>query len=269
VAQGRACLCHVHTKFFSSPEKLLVVLERNASIFQTQPQRRWAVDMLKAAHRAGVPLKCVIMAHLQRLETSTDFYNRQRAEYMYQTYLMARILRPHSSPQLWIRAMQRQINVLQFCAEEPGVPGRYWHILRTLLEPFLVGCKPSFAIRSLLRMIRALPPLGRPPPGAVDLSGQMWRGVLEYSFSALDMRPFVGANMGSFIADAMGPPQAGGVLDAELQDWVRRVLRGYITVERKRLAGRIRPFKEGLIAAAWHPRRVEAWLQAGLEVDDL
>jgi hypothetical protein len=38
---------------------------------------------------------------------------------------------------------------------------------------------------------------------------------------------------------------------------------------RQRMERRCKIFKEELIAAAWHPARVSAWLDAGLELEDL
>lgn len=37
----------------------------------------------------------------------------------------------------------------------------------------------------------------------------------------------------------------------------------------RRAAARTALLKEGLVAAVWHPRRVAAWLEAGVELDDL
>jgi hypothetical protein len=51
--------------------------------------------------------------------------------------------------------------------------------------------------------------------------------------------------------------------------WWHRLVREKRQRQRARAEARIAPIKEELIAAAWHPRRVAGWLEAGVDLESL
>lgn len=57
--------------------------------------------------------------------------------------------------------------------------------------------------------------------------------------------------------------------DESTVGWWYRLVREKRKRQRALAEARIAPIKEELIAAAWHPRRVERWLEAGVEIETL
>lgn len=276
VAYGGA-LCHIHKHFFDDPSKAYQLIERNASIFQTLKEREWSVAMLRSPLCMGTQARemaLYVIEGLRKLLASNDWYLKHKADYMYTVFLHAGLLKPSQMPDLWRRGVHRQLRVLQYCANEQTITPQYRQSIQLLLVPYFKHADPEFAVRGLLAAM-AMPTVATNTPAfrAADVSGQMWREVIELCFSELKMRPFAMLNVDTFLDEILDYQRErhpdSTLLRQEMANFVRATLRAHRDAERAKLRRGTAPFKEHLAAHAFRPARVEQALAAGLEVEDL
>lgn len=266
-----APLCHMHREFFTgdTPFELLV---KHASIFQTWSQRKWFAETLASPHFSWKPEYAV---KLNKLMLSRNWYERDKAAYIFDVLVRAKVLHPAAYPDLLARRLRDQSRtVLNSFRTNPSTI--YTHYLTLeLLAPYIDSGNLATTLPRLLRncdydlfsihhpatqtpehqrvaawtqILNTLIPRMSPVAAAFYPCDQLIETIVR-SHETLPGSVF-GRNL---------------VLQAHVKDLLQALqIRGRRIMQR-----RITPFKEELIARAWAPQRIAAALDAGLDTEDL
>jgi hypothetical protein len=266
-------LCWMHRNFFQTPEPAFKLMEANASIFQTTKERDWIVRMLKAYNarcRTETESTAIATDFKERLEALFDegtWYDRDKAEYIYTICLLSGILKPLDLKSIWIRGVFRQLRVLQFCCRENEVPPYYGILIRQLLLPYFEGADPEMVLPTIFKIMKKTTREVTNQHNVVDISGQMWSEVFTTVVGVMDHTPIAFRETGAFVKPMIEdhtPPFMELVEDlliqlfSEKKDQIREKIKEHISL-----------FKEELIQQRWHPSRIKAALDAGMEIEDL
>jgi hypothetical protein len=257
----KAPLCHLHRDFYSN-RKPTDIIERLSSMDQSYEERQWMIRMARNPHFKWQP---DAIDHIKSLWNRDMSYLTAKAGYIYDTYVKAKLIPPLTLPQIWQWRVRRQINTLRVSDAETPLPPYYRRLILDVLAPYFYNANPVTTLPYLLsRMSTAHP--------QTDISGQMWREIIETTTAVAPNRIWASYPIEDFIKSIdtkLRPFPAAVWWTQGLREFTKALLEGYRDAERGRLARRIEPFKEGVIAEAWHPRRVAQWLDAGLELEDL
>jgi hypothetical protein len=272
----------MHREFFSAPRFFFKVIEKNASIFQTAAEYKWMVQALRAPSLA-IPKKreafqAYAIKRLTEMEGGDSWHARERTLYIYKALLEAGMLSPMDLKSLWRKSMTRQLRVLQFCTATHGISRVYQHEMVLLLKPFLVGAKPGYALPYILSLMGSPhfdAPQAAPAAPAIpmDISGAMWREVITFATEHMDMRSFVGESAECLVKPVVqfhkkARPTSLLLLPG-MEEFIYETVRARQRIERETIVARLAPLKEGIMAAAWRPSRVEAAAECGMDIDEL
>lgn len=278
-------LCHIHEDFYENPDALLEFGLRHASIFQTVAQRNAMRDMFRVAYGIygeefsdtaasllslhwNPPLGRMLVDRNQRWE------RKDKLDYMYQLLLEAKVLEPCRIYELWLRGLKRQTRVLfNSLVDGQATPFTQRIYFRELMGPYLKGAPYDDAFHGCLHMIdpslgASATPRNRAPTREQSLA--FWKFYMESVLSYMNNRDIlsVPAEQEFWEEVALHHPTSP-LKDKALQDYVLALLKATKVAERMRLRSAMDRIREDLMAAAWHPRRVAAALEAGLEVEEL
>ena len=268
-------LCHIHADFYEECDTALQMVRRYSSIFQTAAQRNATRDMLKVADyvHGGIfgQIGLDMIADLWGGARGERWSQRDKADHIYQQFVEAGVLDPLDHMDLWIRGLTRQTRTLlhTFMNRQHDSPFVRRSIADMLVGPYLRGVAIEVALVGLLGTLRrpvfnftATVPLER------QLTLVQW--FLEYAFSLTDNHALIGLSIESDVGDEAAQQSLTSLLhNPQLQDWIRTMLRSLTHAERLKRRRQMNRLREEMMAAAWHPRRVAGWLEAGLEIEDL
>jgi hypothetical protein len=273
----------MHRDFFSAPRFLFKVIEANSSIFQTTDEYKWMVQALRAPSLA-IPKKRAAfrefaIKRMTEMEEGDSWHARERTLYIYKALLEAGILNPMDMKTLWRKAMTRQLRVLQFCTATDGISRHYRQEMVLLLKPFLAGAKPGYTLSYIISL------MGSPhfdagaagvaggPAIPLDVSGAMWREVITFATELVDMSTFAGESAERFVKPVVEFHKKARptsiLLQPGMEDFIYETVRARQRKEREAIAARLSPLKEGIMAAAWRPARIQAAADCGMEIDEL
>lgn len=280
-------LCHMHRDFFSAPRFLFKVIEANSSIFQTAAEYKWMVQALRAPSLA-IPkkreaFKLFAIKRLTEMEEGESWHARERTLYIFKALLEAGILQPMDMKTLWRKSITRQLRVLQFCTATDGISRHYRQEMVLLLKPFLAGAKPGYTLAYLLSLMGSphfdagaadgWPAGGGRPAIPLDVSGAMWREVITFATELVDMSTFAGESAERFVKPVVEfhkkARPTSHLLQPGMEEFIYQTIRERQRKERETIAARLFPLKEGIMAAAWRPARIQAAADCGMEIDEL
>jgi hypothetical protein len=248
-------------------------MEAKASIFQTTKEREWVTQMLKAYYNRCTTqeeqekVTSYFTDALRDLFDNGTWYDRDKAEYVYTICLSSGILKPLDIKALWIRGVFRQLRVLQFCSQESQIPPYYPTLVRQLLVPYFENADIEKILPVFFKLMVKTTKEVTLQDHVIDISGQMWSEVFKAVVGVMDHT-------------SVGFRETEPYLDSVLQenkppfeDVIRETLVGLLKEKKEALRevirGRTNTFKEELLALMWHPSRVMAALDAGIELEDL
>ncbi len=256
----KAPLCHLHRDFYAG-RKPIDLIERHGLDY-TYEQRQWMIRMIKTPHFKWNP---DAIDHLRGLWDRNVHFATAKAGYIYDIYVKAQLIPPLLLPEIWKWRVRRQTKTLLVSDAVTTYPPYYRKVILDVLAPYFHNANPLKTLPFLLsRMSTALP--------QTDISGQMWREVLETVTAVSPNRIWASYPIEEFLrgVDATLKPYPEAVWWTQgLRDFTKALLQGHRDAERGRLRRHIEPFKEDLIAAAWATERVAAWLDAGFNLEDL
>lgn len=267
-------LCHVHHDFFDQPQTLFSLIERNASIFQSQEEYAWCVRALKSPTFQNTLKRQALRSYAcKRLEEMfADTWNpRDKAVYIHKMLLEAGILNPLDLKPLWRQGLLRQLRVLQFCVmQTPEVTPAYAREILQLLRPYFKNASPRFIIPYLLSLMAA--PHFDTSNLSLAAASEMWRQIITFASKEMNMRPLACMDPTPLIQPAVefhtkAHPRSVllcPILQAHIYSDIKRCQ----LAERQKIRARILPLKEGIVAAAMRTDRLTAALDAGMELDD-
>ena len=257
-------LCHLHEHFYEDAEPIFRKALNQSSIFQTEAQRSWVVRMLKAAHKVlGKQLETLILLRYNLMSSdrydAQEWYLHDKYTYLYMLCLRAKVFPPVANMCFWKRSLIRQLRVVARTSADENLPLTYKGVIRILLIPLVSdGCPWDLLVREFISATRYETIVSLPIKRQID----MWLAVLNETLLETYALPVPGINFKAYLRlEDFPSKQIYDVFLLRLQQ-LQRVLR-------REICDRIAPIKEELMAAAWHPRRVEAALEAGLNLEDL
>jgi hypothetical protein len=278
-------LCHIHEEFYENPDKLLEFGLRHASIFQTVAQRNAMRHMFRMAHSIYGEEFSATAAALLRLhwnpalapipfDRTQRWERKDKLDYMYQLLLESKVLEPCRIYELWLRGLKRQTRVLfNSLVDGQATPFTQRIYFRELLGPYLQGAPYDDAFQGCLHMVdpaigASATPRNRAPTREQSLA--FWKFYMESAMAAMNNRDILSVPAEQeFWEEVAQHHPTSPLKDSTLQSYVLALLKATRTAERMRLRSAMDRIREDLMAAAWHPRRVAAALEAGLEVEEL
>lgn len=257
-------LCHIHEHFYEDPEPIFRKALNQSSIFQTEAERGWVVRMLKAAHTVlGKQLETLILLRYNLMSSeryfAQEWYMLDKYTHLYILCLRAKVFPPVANMRFWKRSLMRQLRVVAATSANENLPLPYKGIIRILLGPLVEdGCPWEILVREFISATRYETIASLSVPRQIE----MWLAVLNATLLETYALDVPGMNFKAYLRlEDFPSKQIHDVFLLRLQQ-LQRVLR-------REICDRIAPIKEELIAAAWHPRRLEAALEAGFNLEDL
>lgn len=272
-------LCHMHRDYFRLHRADEHVTEL-VYAFMTDTERGWILRMLKSPlYRQDVPW---LLQHLKELATSRQQSMSQRANYLYELYILAGVLSPMASLQFWRRCTAYNLRVLGYsCKVDPlaaeavvTFPCNFTGMVYTFFGHLLHGLPPHVALPYLLEHMKEpmdLIPHIRNLETRRAASATIWKEILVMAIPSMSRRILATYPLESILRRVdeiqKDSPQSVWRIPG-MREHVLSLLKRVQLVERSAARARFAPLREELMMAAWHPRRVERWLEAGLEPED-
>jgi hypothetical protein len=242
------------------------MVHRLASIFQTPKQREWLIQMLRCPHFKW-------QEHYdQDLSSRTrdrSWWERDRTQYAFDIFLRAGCIEsPAAFPTLWRSRVRAQLTTLANCTAA-GIPPNYKQFVRILLEPYFCQRAPYTYFHWLFNNASPFH-----FPRATDISGQVWKDTLDVLVSVADTKTLCLFSIDNHIKNIdkghEGPQHAASLWrTTDLREYYTKLLKAAAAAARAKQKAFLDPLKEELMAVTWHPRRIAAALEAGINPEDL
>ena len=257
-------LCHRHRTFFEG-STAYALITRQASIFQTIPERNWIIKMIRS------PLfrwKQDYEDELLELMTGspTRWTNVEKAAYIYDIFVQSGCINPLLISRIWLWRVKQQFRTLLYCTMNPTIPVDYRHLILHFLKPYFMNTKGVSTIVLLLEL--ALRSDVHPEQQILNL----WREILACLSTETKMDAFATYSIELFLKRVDDrhkghPTSLWNTTD--LRQWTKTLFDVVKVRERAKMKARIGPLKEELMARTWRPERIQAALDAGLELEDI
>jgi len=266
-------LCHMHTAFFDSEERLYDFVWTRASLFQSEQERQWIIRMLQTpscrhiAHKlTDYSTKCLMMA---ADDNGLSPYTRGKLEYVYEIFVHAGTLPPLNVKPLWKRVVSKQLRVLQYCV---ATGSEYDPILMKFLVPFFKDATPGKALPYLITLMKTEQFNMRNGGSFISHSIRLWFIVFSAIFKVMNMRPVIASPVEDIVTQAIQVHRrkypASMLLHEQVSGALIDILNFHKKEEMQKIRARTAVFKEELVAKVWSPARVLRLLECGLEPED-
>ncbi len=276
---GAPDLCHMHRDYFTDHKADQEVTDL-VNPYMTDTQRGWLIRMLKSPLYKADPKWLV--EHFKGLAARTQHSMRQRAIYLYDLYVLAGVLPPFASLQFWRLNVASSLRVIAYCGcynQDEGCMDFLFRFSReasSLFRHFVKGLPPHIVLPYLLSFMEAPFSLRLEDELSLaqrrDCSAQIWTALLDILLPMMSARAMMAYPLESLLAkiDAghADKPQSIWHMPG-MREKLSARLKAMQVAERKAARERFAPLCEEIMMAAWHPTRVERWLEAGIQPEDM
>ena len=264
----RGAVCHIHRNFFVG-DKAFENLQRNASIFQTIPERNCAVRMLACPDFEWKP---EYTQYIQSASESVEPFAKDKAAYIYDIAIRAGVLPALKLPDIWYSRVKRQTNVLQFCslASATAEPASI-RVIGELLTPYFAEVEGYMAIKLLMKAMAAMSHPRNTPPQTVELIRAVWQNILRLAVRECCMRAFIGYPLKDYIATLQLEQNryTNSIWHTGMKEFAESIIRASALALRKELKGEIDPLKEELVSVVFRPENVLRHWEQGCAPEDM
>jgi len=259
-------VCHMHKDFFTS-DKAFENLKRNASIFQSIPERKWAIRMLKSA---GFKWQLPYTAYIEAATDSVEPFEKDKAAYIYDIAIRAEVIRPLSILKVWRSRVRRQIDVLLFCSSTSNEPTSPF-VIGELLNPYFTEMDAYMGFTLVSHILRTLGLPDIAPQATVDLYKSVWQNILGVVAARCSMDYFIGYPIEKFMEhlDSSHVKYRTSLWHKGLREHVEKIIREGRTVLRKEMKARCNVFKEELVSVVFRPENVMHRWELGCLPEDM
>jgi hypothetical protein len=276
---GAPDLCHMHRDYFTDHKADQEVTDL-VNPYMTDTQRGWLIRMLKSPLYKADPKWLV--EHFKGLAARTQQSMRQRAIYLYDLYVLAGVLAPFASLQFWRLGVASSLRVIAYCGSYNAetncmeFSSEFPRLVSTFFRHFVKGLPPHVVLPYLLSFMEAPFSLRRDdelsPVQRRECSAQIWTAILEALLPMMSARAMMAYPLESLLAkiDATHADKPQSIWRMPgMRDYLAGRLKAMQLAERKAAQDRFAPLCEEIMMVAWHPTRVERWLEAGVEIEDM
>ncbi len=244
--------------------------------YATDTERQWMIRMLRS------PLyQCDTPWFIQQLKDMEGF-EYHRANHLYELYVQAGVVAPMASLQYWRRGVNSNVRIISHTQTyDPDTGGvtiykSFGPIVNTVLGHFVRGLPAHVAVPYLLismktpfeiTLFNELPVATR-----ARCSAQIWCEILTHIVPKMSGRTMMCATLEPVLAkiDEEHEDEPGSVWWVPgVREHLLSTLKSLQLVYRNAAKERMEPLREELMMTAWHPKRVERWLEAGIECEDM
>lgn len=276
---GAPDLCHMHRDYFTYHKADQEVTDL-VNPYMTYTEREWLIRMLKSPLYKADPKWLV--EHFKGLAAWTQHSMTQRAIYLYELYVLAGVLQPFASLQFWRLSVASSLRVIAYCGSynaetncmefSSDFPSR----VSRLFRHFVKGLPPHIVLPYLLSFMGAPFSMTRDDELSLaqrmECSAQIWTAVLDTLLPTMSARAMMAYPLDTLLAkiDAVHADKPQSIWHMPgMHLYLAIRLKAMQLAERKAAQERFAPLCEELMMAAWHPTRVERWLEAGIQPEDM
>jgi hypothetical protein len=271
-------LCHRHTEYFQAarPDQHAASLVYS---FMDDRERGWIIRMLRSPLYERDNARTMIYLKPMMEGRRND---AQRGVYLYDLYVKAGVLAPLSSLPFWKRAVQYGLRVLGYsCTVNPAdgsvvFPAHFGGLVTTMFRHLFRGLPTNVILHYFLDFMRQplemSPPVGYGPALQARACAEIWRRIVDESLPLTAHRCLLGYSVEGLLGridEKHAEHPASTWRYPGVRQHAEAALKAIQCAEKKAARARQEPLREELMMAAWHPKRVERWLEAGIECEDM
>ena len=264
----RGAVCHIHRNFFTG-NKAFENIERNASIFQSIPERNCAVRMLACPDFEWKP---EYTFYIHTASTSVEPFAKDKAAYIYDIAIRAGVLPPMKLPDIWYSRVKRQTNVLQFCSISSATAEPLsMRVIGELLTPYFAEVEGYMAIKLLMKAMASMSFPRNTPQQSLDLITSVWQNILRLAVKECCMRAFIGYPLKDYMAtlELEQSRYTNSIWHTGIKGFAESLIRERSVGLRRELKSAISPLKEELVSVVFHPENVLWHWEQGCAPEDM
>jgi hypothetical protein len=248
--------------------------------YMTDTERGWIIRMLQSPLYKADPKWLV--EHFKGLAAKPQESMKRRATYLYDLYVLAGVLHPLASLQFWRLNVASSLRVIAYCESYNAETVRmqflpeFSRLVSTFFKHFVKGLPPHVVLPYLLSCMEKPFSMRRDDELSLaqrrECSAQIWTALLDTLLPMMSARAMMAYPLESLLAkiDAANADKPQSIWHMPgLRDYLAGRLKAMQLAERKAAQERFAPLCEEIMMAAWHPTRVERWLEAGVEIEDM
>jgi hypothetical protein len=264
----RGAVCHIHRNFFVG-DKAFKNIRRNASIFQTIPERNCAVRMLACPDFEWKP---EYTQYIKDASESVEPFAKDEAAYIYDMAIRAGVLPPLKLPDIWYSRVKRQANVLQFCslasADAEPVSIR---VIGELLRPYFAEVEGYMAIKLLMKAMAAMSHPRNTPQQTVELIMSVWQNILRLAVKECCMQAFIGYPLKDYIATLQLEQNryTNSIWHTGMKEFLESHIKSSSIELKKELKVKLSLLKEELVSVVFRPENVLWHWEQGCAPEDM
>ena len=271
-------LCHRHTEYFqeAQPDQHVASIVYS---FMDDTERRWILQMLRS------PLyerdNARTMTYLKPMMDGSR-NDAQRGVYIYDLYVQAGVLAPLASLPFWKRCVQYGLRVLGYsCTVNPAdgsvtFPGHFGGLVTTMFRHLFRGLPTNVVLHYFLEFMRqrieTSPPVVYSPAVHARACAEIWRRILDEVLPLTAHRCLLGYSVEALLGridEKHAEYAASTWRHPGVREHTEAALKAIQCAEKKAARARQEPLREELMMAAWHPKRVWRWVEAGIDPEDM
>lgn len=277
-AGAEGYLCHRHTDYFKArrPDQHVVDL---VYAFMADTERKWIIRMLRSplyerdTARTLSDLKPIML---------NEQNSAARGVYIYELYVHAGVVAPLASLPFWKRSLQYALRIIGYCCKVNPADGsimfpddEFQGLVTMLFRHLFKGLPANVVLHYFLDFMRQ-PMDTRAPLVSSSIkaraSAEIWRRLLDEVLPFMTHRCLLGYPLEGLlqrIDEKHAEHPASTWRYPGVREHLEAALKGIQSVQKMAARARQEPLREELMMAAWHPDRVERWLEAGIEIEDM